>query len=80
MPSKISKYLTNKKEEQHPRSFQNLLNVHPATDHTIQQSTNLDHAKDVTVFITAEKNVKRNIGRGSSMDTRICATKKSMIK
>jgi len=50
--------LTSTKEEQHPRSFQNLLNVHPATDHTIHQSINSTHATDVTEFITAEKNVK----------------------
>ena len=58
MPLDVSKNLTNKKEEQHPRSFQNPLNVQPATDHMIHQSTNSDHAKDVTEFITAEKNVK----------------------
>ena len=69
MPSKDSNYLTKMKEEQYPRSFQNPLNVHPASDHTIQQKTNSDHAMDVTVFITAEKNVKRNIGRGREMDT-----------
>ena len=51
------------KEEQHPRSFQNPLNVHPASDHMIHQSTNSDHAMDVIEFTTAEKNVKRNIGR-----------------
>ena len=56
--SKDSNNLTKSKEEQHPRSFQNLLNVHPATDHMIHQSTNSDHAMDVTEFITAEKNVK----------------------
>ena len=69
MPSKNSNNSTNMKEEQHPRSFQNPLNVHPATDHTIHQSTNSDHAKDVTEFITAEENVKWNIGRRSRMDT-----------
>jgi len=58
MPSQISKILTKWKEEQHPRSFQNLLNVHPATDHTIHQKTNLDHAMDVTLFITVEENAK----------------------
>ena len=75
MPSKISKSLTNTKEEQHHRSFQSLLNVRPASDHTIHQSTNLDHANDVTSFFTAEENVKRNIGRGRYMDTRRCAIK-----
>ena len=29
----------------------------------IHQSTNSDHAMDVIEFTTAEKNVKRNIGR-----------------
>ena len=58
MPSKDSNNLTSKKEEQHLRSFQNLLNVLNASDHTIHQKTNLGHAKDVNVFITVEKNVK----------------------
>ena len=58
IPSDHSNNLTKKKEEQHPRSFQNPLNVQPATDHTIHQNTNSDHATDVTEFITAEKNVK----------------------
>ena len=75
MPSKDSNNLTKLKEEQHPRSFQNPLNVDPATDHTIHQSTNSDHAKDVIEYITAEKNVKRNIGRRREMDTRRCATR-----
>ena len=70
MPSNHSKSWTKKKEEQHRRSFQNPLNVQPATDHTIHQSTNSDHAMDVTQFITAEENVKRKIGRISIMDTR----------
>ena len=57
---KDSKPLTNTcmKEKQHPPSFQNPLNVHPATDHTIHQNTNSDHAMDVIEFITAEENVK----------------------
>ena len=75
MPSNVSNGLTKKKEEQHRRSHQNPLNVHPATDHTILQNTNSDHAKDVIEFITAEKNVKRNIGRRREMDTRRCATR-----
>ena len=59
VPSKDSNNLTNKKEEQHPRSFQSPLNVHPATDHTIHQNTNSTHAAtDVTESITAEENVK----------------------
>jgi len=58
MPSNHSNNLTKWKEEQHPRSHQSPLNVHYATVHTIHQSTNLDHAKDVAEFITAEKNVK----------------------
>ena len=76
MPSKYSNNLTKKKEEQHPRSFQNPLNVPLAFDHTIHQKTNSDHAMVVTVFISAEKYVKRNIGRGRYMDTRRCAIKK----
>ena len=41
------------------------LNVHPATDHTIHQKTNFDHATDVTSFITVEKNVtcETSLGR-----------------
>ena len=58
MPSKDSNNLTNLKEEQQPRLFQNPLNVHFATDHTIHQSTNSLHAIDVTELITVEKNVK----------------------
>jgi len=54
----VSNNLTNMKEEQHPRSHQSPLNVHSATDHTIHQKTNLDHARDVIEFITAEENVK----------------------
>ena len=76
MPSKDSKILTNSKEEQHPRSLQNPLNVHPASDHTIHQNTNSDHARDVTEFITAEENVKWNIGRRRRMDTSRGAPKK----
>ena len=76
MPSEHSKNLTKWKEEQHPRSFQNPLNVPPATDHTIHQNTNSDHATDATESITAEENVKWNIGRRSSMDTRRSVTKK----
>ena len=73
--------MTSKKEEQPPRSFQNPLSVQPATDHTIHQSTNLDHAKDVTEFITVGKNVKWNIGRWRiTLDTRRTATKKHKIK
>ena len=64
------KCLTNSKEERHPRSFQNPLNVQLATDHMIHQKTNLDHAMDVIESITVEENVKWNIGRGSIMDTR----------
>ena len=67
-------------EEQHPRSFQNPLNVQPAIDHTIHQKTNSDHAKDVTELFTAEENVKWNIGRGSSKDTSRGATKKQNKK
>ena len=63
VPSKSSKILTNLKEKHHPRSFQNPLNAQTATDHTIHQSTNLDHAMDVIESTTAEENVKRNIGR-----------------
>ena len=63
LPSKSSKILTNLKEKHHPRSFQNPLNAQTATDHTIHQSTNLDHAMDVIESTTAEENVKRNIGR-----------------
>ena len=69
MPSKDSNNLTKSKEEQHPRSFQNPLNVHPASDRTIHQSTNSDHAQNVTEFITVEENVKWNIGKRSSMGT-----------
>ena len=50
--------------------------MHPATDHTIHQKTNSDHATDATEFITAEENVKWNIGRGRvGVDTRRTATK-----
>ena len=42
----------------------------------IHQNTNSDHAMGVIEFITAEKNVKRNIGRGIIMDTRRHATNK----
>ena len=73
--------LTKLKEEQHPRSFQNPLNVHCATDHMIHQKTNSDHAKDVIEFITVEKNVKRNIGRGRiGMDTRRHAEEKMILR
>ena len=58
MPLDDSKDLTKLKEEQHPRSFQNPLNVPLAVDHMIHQSTNSDHAMDVTESITVEKNVK----------------------
>jgi len=68
--------LTNKKEEQHPHSFQNPLNVHPVTDHTIHQSTNSDHANVATESITVEKNVKRNIGSWREMDISRDVTKK----
>ena len=68
------------KEEQHPRSHQNLLNVQPATDHMIHQKTNSDHATDATELFTAEKNVKWNIGRTSIMDTRRDAIKKQNKK
>ena len=52
MPLAHSKNLTKMKEEQHPRSFQNLLkNVQPATVHTIHQKTNLGHAMDVTASL-----------------------------
>ena len=54
----LSNNLTKLKGEQNPRSHQNPLNVQPATDHTIHQSTNSDHARDVTEFITVEKNVE----------------------
>ena len=76
MPSKDSKNLTKLKEEQHPRSHQNPLNVQTATDHMIHQSTNLDHANDVTESITVEKNVKRNIGSWREMDISRDVTKK----
>ena len=59
-------------EEQHPCSFQNSFEC--ATCYwpdMIHQSTNSDHATDVTEFITVEKNVKEwNIGRKSWMDTK----------
>ena len=78
MRSIISNNLTKKKEEQHPRSFQSPLNVQPATDHTIQQSTNSGHATDVIEFITVEENVKWDTGRGRvNGDTRRTATRKS---
>ena len=81
MPSNISKNLTNTKEEQHPRSFQNPLNVQPATDHTIHQSTNSMHVTDVTESITAEENAKWNIGRGRvHTDTRRDVIKKKRCK
>jgi len=58
IPSKDSKALTNTKEEQHRRSFQHPLNVHPATDRMIHWNTNSDHAQDVAESFTAEENAK----------------------
>ena len=71
MPSKESKKLTKKKEEQHPPSHQHPLNVPLATDHMICWKTNSDHANNVPVSFTAEENVKRNIGRERGMGTKI---------
>ena len=71
MPSKYSNNLTKQKEEQHPRSFQNPLNVLNAIDHMTRQNKNSDRVQDVTECITVEKNVKSSIGRGRiGMDTR----------
>ena len=58
-PSKDSNNLTKLKEEQHLRSFQNLLNVHPATctDHTIHQSPNSTHAKDMSPSLLLWKRI-----------------------
>lgn len=54
-------------------SFQNLLNVHPATNHTV--STNSADARDVAVFFTVEKNAKRTTGR----NTRRCVSDYKII-
>ena len=51
--------------------------MHPATDHMIHQSTTLGHAKDVTESITAEENVKWNIGRGGEEWTQAVLQQKS---
>jgi hypothetical protein len=76
LPSNFSKNLTNS-------SFKNLLNVHPATDHTgtttvsttSTTSTNSADAVDVAVFFTVEKNAKRSTGR----NTKRCASDYKII-
>ena len=77
MPSKDSNNLTNTKEERHPRSFQNPLNVALATNHTIHQSTNSDHAKDATELFTAEENAQVKHWKERITDTKRTANNPS---